>query len=328
MAFQRFVKAKKDCFNKHNLNYMYEVSPHQSAWTLESGFCWLDKGFDDPRYSPQNLINASNLTDDEKCQYLLRCALSRGFEHDCPCKHRNCTQMMISSCSHPNRRVIYPPEGLINLNVFIIYNYSHSMENPTFQFFLLSGGLKCRGYFFQTNKTIQLRIEFRLIANSLVSLILCTFDNPTYGDRDFLSSLQNDKFCQHGSLTFNGRPYAINPDIRTDAGECISQYRIRDEIFDCTNGDDENMVLEKNYCTGNVARQRFQCFNGEHKCVTLRVLGVGVDMRVKKQINTHTHIHTLKEFKLAWFDLPEIFFGEWLRPHQCLLKVSEPQLSI
>jgi hypothetical protein len=62
MAFQRLVKAGKDCFNKRNLNYMCEVGSHQLAWTLESGLCWPDKGYDDPRYPPWNMINTSKLS--------------------------------------------------------------------------------------------------------------------------------------------------------------------------------------------------------------------------------------------------------------------------
>jgi hypothetical protein len=67
VAFERLIKVDNDCFNKRNLNYMCEVSPHQPAWTLESGLCWPDKDFDDPRYPPWNKINASNLIDEEKC---------------------------------------------------------------------------------------------------------------------------------------------------------------------------------------------------------------------------------------------------------------------
>ena len=84
MAFQRLAKEKNDCFNKRNLNYMCEVSPQQPAWTLESGLCWPDKDYDDPRYPPWNMINASKLSKDEKCHYLFRCVWSKGFELDCP----------------------------------------------------------------------------------------------------------------------------------------------------------------------------------------------------------------------------------------------------
>ncbi|CAF1021023.1 unnamed protein product [Rotaria sp. Silwood1] len=212
MAFQRFAEPENDCFNKRNLNYMCEISPHRPAWTLESGLCWPDNGYDDARFPPGHMMNSSKLTNHEECQYLFRCVLSKGFEHDCPCNHRNCTQMMMNVCSSLNHLILYPPEGLINPNV---------------------------------------------------------------GYRDFLSSYQNDKFCWNDSLTFNGRPYAVNPAICTTTGECISQYRIRDGFRDCFDQQDEEMVLDKNYCTGNVGRHRFQCFNDQRKCLQLIRLGTG-----------------------------------------------------
>ncbi|CAF5180663.1 unnamed protein product, partial [Rotaria magnacalcarata] len=41
-------------------------------------------------------------------------------------------------------------------------------------------------------------------------------------------------------------------------------------------GDDELRQLDKTYCTSNVGRHRFQCFNNEHKCLPLRKLGSGM----------------------------------------------------
>ncbi|CAF4374171.1 unnamed protein product [Rotaria socialis] len=273
MDFNRFESAKNDCFTKRNRNYMCEASSNPPAWTLESGLCWPDKDYDDPRYPPWNLIIASNLTNKEKCQYLFRCALSKGLEHDCPCNHSNCTPMMMSVCSSQNYLILYPPAGLINPNVLIYYNYSQFMENPSFQIFLLSGGIKCRGYFFQTKYSFEEPFYVALISYPLIHHKLCHFSDPIYGNRDFLSPIQNDKFCWNDSLTFNGRPYAVNLEICPYAGECISQYRIHDGTFDCLDASDEIMILDKNYCTGNAGRHRFQCFDDDYACLPLSHLG-------------------------------------------------------
>ena len=275
MAFHRFSKPHNDCFNKRNLNYMCEVSPHRRAWTLQSGLCWPDENYDDPRYPPWNVINASQLSDDEKCQYLFRCVLSKGFEQDCPCNHRNCTQMMVNVCQDSEYLIRYPAEGLINPNVQILYNYTESMENPTFQSFRLIEGLKCRGYFYQTKVPIDLEVDSVLVFVPFINHHLCTLDDPEDGYRNFSTPHQNDQFCWNDSVTFNGRPYAVNHDICTTAGECISQYRIRDGFPDCIDNQDEKLNLAKNYCTGNVGRHRFQCYSNEHKCVLLHRLGTG-----------------------------------------------------
>ena len=275
MAFQQFRETNYDCFNSRNLNYMCEVSPHRTSWTLESGLCWPDEDYDDPRYPPWNMINESNLTQEDKCEYLFRCALSKGFEHDCPCNHLNCTQMMMNVCSTPDHLIIYPREGLLNSNIYVMYNYSHSMEDPTPQFMVFSGGIKCRGFYFQMKDISVAPIDINLINYPNLNNVMCAFDDPTDGDRDFLSSQQNDKFCWNDSLTFSGRPYAVYLDMCTYSGECISQYRIRDGFWDCYDNQDEKMPIKNNYCTGNVGRQRFQCFNNEYKCFPLLMLGSG-----------------------------------------------------
>ena len=83
-------------------------------------------------------------------------------------------------------------------------------------------------------------------------------------------------FCWNASLTFNGRPYAVHLDACHHGRECISQYRIRDGSSDCLSNEDETFVFNENFCTGNVGRQRFQCFNDEHKCLPLVRLGTGM----------------------------------------------------
>ncbi|CAF3701968.1 unnamed protein product [Rotaria sp. Silwood1] len=275
MAFQRFVKANNDCFSKRNLNYMCEVSLHRPAWTLENGLCWPDKDYDDPRYPPWDMIHVSKLSDDAKFRYLFRCILSKGFEHDCPCNHQNCTQIMMSLCPQSNCFIIYPSEGLINANFIFFYNYTHSMEHPTVQFFLFSGGVQCRGYFFQTKQYIPLMMNFAPFSTSHLNHVLCQIENSNMRYRDLLSPHQNDKFCWNDSLTLNGHPYAVNPGICTFSGECISQYRIRDGFSNCLDEQDERMGLDKNYCSENVGRYRFQCFNDEYKCISLTMLGTG-----------------------------------------------------
>ncbi|CAF1172971.1 unnamed protein product [Adineta ricciae] len=314
MAFQRFNIPFGECFTKRNLNYMCEVSPYRPAWTLESGLCWPDENYDDLRYPPWDMMNTSNLTEADKCQYLFRCLLSEGVERDCPCRLQRCVQMMMDLCSKPSRVIFYPPPGLINSNVFVAYDYTKFLSNQNFHFFGVYGSLKCRGFFFRTHRFHPLDTSLLIIMQHLINHGLCTINDPAYGDRDFSSPLQNDKFCWNDSLTFNGRPYAVNPNICLRVGECISQYRIRDGTYDCLGGDDEAVVLERSYCTGNVGRQRFQCFNKEHKCLTIERLrtyvidcsnsydeslhGIGISSEDQVQcVKGHmTNCHQLKDY--------------------------------
>ena len=271
VAFQRFIRADKDCFNKRNLNYMCEASPHQRAWTLESGLCWPEEGYDDPRYPSWDMMNSSNLTDGEKCQYLFRCVLSQGYERDCPCDHHNCTEMMTHEC--PSKEfVLYPSQGLISPNLFYYYRYNQSMENPSFDVFKIGGNLKCHGYYATSEEISPVpQLDFWMVDRPHINRILCILNNF----EDDLSSFQYDKFCWNESLTFNSRPYAVTPHVCNGTIECISHYRIRDGMDDCLNPEDESGTFKEDYCTGNVKRHRFQCFNDQHKCLPLSALSTG-----------------------------------------------------
>jgi hypothetical protein len=270
MAFQRFLPALDNCFNKRNLNHMCEVSPHQRAWTLPNGLCWSYRDYDDPRYPPWNKINGSKLSNGEKCQYLLRCALSEGLESDCPCDHTNCSQLMMNICPDSSI-IIYPSGKLINPNVLVYYDYSKLGHNQEIAALVFHGNLRCRGYQLTIEEPISIPLSIQAVLYNNINDMMCMYIS-TDEYKNYSSPNQYDEFCYNDSFTFNGRPYAVNPDICTSAGECISQYRINDGSRDCVNEGDEISNLNKNYCTGNVGRHRFQCYNNENKCLTLASL--------------------------------------------------------
>ncbi|CAF4111219.1 unnamed protein product [Adineta steineri] len=286
MAFQRYAEAEKDCYTKRNLNFMCEFSPHRSAWTLESGLCLPDEGYDDPRYLAWDMMNESELTDDEKCQYLFRCLLSQDIELDCPCHYRNCIEMMMNVCPN-NQYILYPPQGLIDSITHFWFDYTQSVKNANFEYLTLKGAVRCPGYFLQTRAELQVQAEIRFVERPNLLQYLCTIDNPEHVYRDSLSPHQYDKFCWNNSVTFNGRPYAVEPDICKYAG-CLSQYRILDGLPDCFFAGDEKMTYQ-NYCTGNVGRHRFQCFDDQNRCFTLLTLGTGF-------------AHCSNNYDETWFD--------------------------
>ncbi len=267
MAFQRFVPAQDDCFNKRNLNHMCEVSPHRRAWTLPNGLCWPDEGDKNFQFFPSNAIAWSNLTDIDKCRYLLRCFLSDGLSPDCPCNLANCSKMMMDICPS-NSLILYPSSGLINPNVLFYYKYDGPDHSPTIGGLILRGSQRCRGYQLTLNEPISMRFSiYTLMSNNILCLL-----SSSIGYKDNSSSFQYDKFCYNDSFTFNGRPYAVNPNICGSTGKCISQYRINDGFRDCVTGDDEYSNLDKNYCTGKVGQHRFQCYNDENKCLPVASL--------------------------------------------------------
>lgn len=274
MVFQRFYPILDGCFNKRNLNYMCEASPNRPTWTLESGLCWPDRGYDDPQYLPWTRVNFSQLASDETCQYLFRCSLSNGFERDCPCGSQNCTSLMLTYCPKRSTRVLYPRKGLINGNVLFFHNllrYRGSLnKEPHVE---LYGNIKCRGYHLINENTATVPFIPEAILNPRFNHELCTGKHLTTGRSDHLSSFQFDENCWNGSRTFNGQPYAVKLDACPYGRECISQYRIYDGFLDCLLNEDEERDFGKSYCTGSVGQSRFQCFNDEHRCLPLIFLG-------------------------------------------------------
>ncbi|CAF3833592.1 unnamed protein product, partial [Rotaria sp. Silwood1] len=276
IAFERSMTVGKDCFNKRNLNYMCELSRFRRAWTLESGLCWPDENYNDIRYPSWNMIHLSNLSNNEICDYLFRCVLTDGLERDCPCNYQNCTKMMLSVCPLSDYYVLYPPQGLINPYYSFYFDYSQSTKNPNAVIWTISGSIRCRGYLFRVDVGLTSWFRFGWFPTANTYHALCSDEHSNRGERDFSSSLQYDEHCWNDSLTFNGRLYAVNPDLCASRGQCISQYRIYDGHEDCVVPSDERLILENSYCTENVGSYRFQCFNDEHACLPLSQLGSGV----------------------------------------------------
>ncbi|CAF4411452.1 unnamed protein product [Rotaria sp. Silwood2] len=269
ISFQRWLPRSTDCFNKRNLNFMCELSFHRRTWTLANGLCWPDENYDDPLNSPWHIINSTSSVSNQECNYLVRCFFTDNFERDCPCKDYDCIEIMKRVCpmkSHVN----YPAPGVINNNTFILYDLSTlSKKDPNDYIFVLYGEVLCRGYEFVSDSQQMLIVSSHGVAVRGTNEMLCTF----HENRNYFSSFQRDKFCWNESLTFNGRPYAVALEVCRSGGSCISQYRIRDGFPDCSDGQDESEVFEKDYCTGNVGRHRFRCFNDEHSCLQLHGMG-------------------------------------------------------
>ncbi|CAF0722474.1 unnamed protein product [Adineta steineri] len=304
MAFQRFAETSDNCLSGRNINYMCEANPYRSAWTLESGLCSVDEGYDDPRYLPWNMIDSSRLTENEKCQYLFRCTLSDGFERDCPCNSHNCTALMMKVCpkdSQYSHHVLYPPKGLIDGNLLFFHDFNRSGESLNVEpLVFFYGNIKCPEYQLITNTPVGVDFIPDVLLNPRINHELCNWRLSSEGLIDSSSTFQYDKFCWNESLTFNGQPYAVNPDACPYERQCISQYRIRDGSGDCLVYEDEEIDTEINYCTGNVGRYRFQCFNDEHQCLSLFFVGTG-------------YAQCSNEYDESWYGLDHSF----LRTRMC-----------
>ncbi|CAF4065171.1 unnamed protein product [Rotaria sordida] len=249
------------------------ASQNQPSWTLKDGLCSPEKGYDDSRYPSLNMLNSAKLTSDEICQYLFRCILSNNFEHDCPCDQVNCSKIMMQFCLS-NTIILYPPRGLINSNLVSFFVYNEWEKKSFVNMLVVTGQMKCRGYHFSAYTTETLPFALAL-SNRRSHYFLCAMSEYMYGYLNYSSRFQYEPNCWNNSRTFNDQPYAVFPDVCQTSRECISQYRIHDGYHDCIDKEDDFKDFDKDYCTGNVKRHRFQCFNNEHKCLLVSYLGSG-----------------------------------------------------
>jgi hypothetical protein len=106
-AFQTFTSPNPHCLNLRELSYMCETNPSPRLWTKPNGLCSFQIGYDDPTQD----MRRHHLSSVDVCTYLIRCALSMGYEADCPCD-RNCSTVMKGICNI-GQLYAYPTKGLI-----------------------------------------------------------------------------------------------------------------------------------------------------------------------------------------------------------------------
>lgn len=268
LIFQDLIELSDRCHNLRNTNYMCELIPWRRSWTLPNGLCWFSEpSFDDPELSLNNIV----LSNDEKCLYLIRCALSDGYELDCPCNRRNCSTITSVVC---NRTVLYryPRDALVHPHVLTYFNWTHGLRNKKPELVLV-GGIKCRGYYgsFDRSPEIRLSLITEFIMTSAWDALLCLSNEIIM---IYNSSMKYDDDCWKNSRTFNNRSYAID-DICRDTDQCVSQYRIHDAIPNCLLFQDEEYFIESKDLCSRARKHRFQCSREQPTCLFSFKLGDG-----------------------------------------------------
>lgn len=265
LTFLNFRGQHVGCYNLRDVNHMCEFHAFVNGWTLPNGLCWFfKKSYDDPRLHMNNV----DLSEMEKCIYLIRCALSDGGEVDCPCNRVDCPSLIAKMCrSHQYYR--YPNGSLIRPYIHTYFDLTNDFKNKIPYIILVTANIRCRGYQgyfpFSPDSLIDLPLEYLRVAQ--LDSYACLFREMI---RENSSSIKYDKNCWENSLTFNGLPYAVVPDVCTKSKQCISQYRIHDGWPDCWNGDDEKAPYT-NSCS-RVRQHRFQCSAEQPTCFLARFL--------------------------------------------------------
>ena len=245
------------CFSMREFSHMCELSVTYSLWTKSDGLC-VQSGYED--------TSLRISSDDDRCLYLIRCALSKGAEINCLCNEINCTVLMQHVCDtnswypYPSRKIIRPW-----LRQLFSWNRTWINKMPTVIYF--DGTFRCRGYavVFTLQNRVPLTFHDNLDAdfeNNLCHKIPLRY-------RNFNSPYQYSLTCWNNSMTFNEQPYAF-VDICPEANICFSQYRIADGSDDCPYNEDETNYMLNNisYCQ-NIRQFRFQCSVEQRTCLPI-----------------------------------------------------------
>ena len=261
LPFQTVVELDTECSNKRNLNHMCETSKMANAWTLPNGMCEFEQNYDDPRYNMTTVQIRSN----EGCVYLLKCALTKGFERDCPCgRNTSCYNLMVSICPDPYW-IQYPRAGLIRPYLLTYYTVQKTYLDKTPSHFLFSGRIKCRGFLVETingmNITLYREDLVYFVTSFGKDIFFCADPNFNRHTTSPVSFIHSD--CWNDSKTFSNLSYYFI-DACYVTKECISAYRINDGVSDCPGAQEELKPL--NSCS-RVRRHRFQCSHTEPKCL-------------------------------------------------------------
>lgn len=261
-GYQNRLPSKNFCISHREVNHMCEASLHWRLWTLpNSGLCTNKVGYDDPNFSMEQTAHSPI----HQCIYLIRCALSQGFERDCICDHKNCSIILKERCSQQHMYA-YPNGSLVRPYIHTFYSFNRSWLDRTPDKFQWYGAIKCRGYQGFINKSDQFQMSFNVEwATSpylTLDVLFCEKAN-----RHLSSFVQFDPVCWNYSYTFNNQLYAVDSNTCPQSLECISRYRIRDGTIDCLDGGDETYLkVFQNPC-GNQQKYRLRCHKDDGHCL-------------------------------------------------------------
>ena len=262
-GYQQMILFGDYCLSLRELNHMCEASHRWRLWTLpETGLCTNQTGYDDPYWS----ISQTSHSKFYQCIYLIRCALSRGFERDCICDHLNCSQIILKECGSDGVYP-FPTRELVRSYMTSHYFTDHNWIDVTPDEYLFAGNILCRGYeaTISGDDSKGLRIFSRWLEKPYISLDFefcrkATVKNQ-YGP-------QFDPFCwSNQSRTFNGHPYSFDPVFCPESHRCLSYYRGRDRTYDCFDGNDEMPdIPDERYCA-KIRKHRLSCSKQQPYCV-------------------------------------------------------------
>lgn len=277
--FQREIVDKSiGCATLRHVVHMCEMW-HDSfrLWTLPDGSCW---SFTQPHPYEVNV----NRNDTEKyCIFLVKCAMSRGYGHQCPCGRDNdmdtCTMMIQRECPMPE--IEYPRGGAIRPYIRTIYfrNRTDWHVDKTPDRLIFNGSIRCRGYQATSSSIYTTYLPYgRDFPNSLLELTNGEFETQfctaqfVIRNRSVAAPQIHPTCWSTDDLRLNSYAFA---DICNNTHRCVSNYRAHDGLADCYHHQDNtyDTQLTAVFCPPHIRKHRLTC---GYKCLAIFRLGDGM----------------------------------------------------
>ena len=250
LAFQT-QRASGTCDSQRDQYFMCETHGTMMMWTMRNGRCFGGKKYHESLAVHDN--------EEQLCEYLLKCTLSKGVEENCSCNEDlRCVNDLQRDCLLS--LIPYPRGALVAPFMFFFYNLTRSYVEPLPDFVLINGTVRCRDSFVRVTQNIP--FEKELDARRITEDLFCV---PTRN----ISSAENvdtDHQC-HRANESTDRCNEWNP--------CMSTSRLKDGWKNCLNGRDELHLTEveiKRSCS-RVRRHRFRCSIDQSTCLSVTTLG-------------------------------------------------------
>jgi hypothetical protein len=270
IPFQRIDPLSAKCDSLRDYAYQCELHKSESLWTSKSGRCLVYSRYNVPL---TEINDYENLSNEEKCSWLVRCALVKQKAPWCPCFGNDCAANITRICQQS--LIFYPSGRLFNTLINVAYARNRTDWRDTMpDVFFIFGSLKCRGFHltFKKDEVRPLVMSNVYIESFQYDSYWCNF-NLTLQHRNSTSlAPQYNLNCERHRYTFTGKPYAFD-DVCEISRECISNHRLLDKSKDCYDSLDEVMSTKiEPSCLSD--KHRFRCSNEQPTCYLVKDLYV------------------------------------------------------
>ena len=206
-------------------------------------------------------LRVANRSDEENCEYLLKCVLSMGMEQNCSCyRNSRCLEEFSRACRLS--LIQYPRRAVVTPFIFFLFKRGRTSPRKGPDFIQIDGTVRCRNSLITVTKRIP--FDYNWNEHQMIEEHFC---GPFMSNISSSALLSTRQLCHH---------WNESNDLCNEWNPCLSRTRIRDGAKNCLKGKDEEeqqteMTIEKN--CARVRRHRFLCSNEDPSCLSVLRLG-------------------------------------------------------